>query len=135
LDNLRLKENVSMRPACIRAIVAAVVLLSPPLAFAQSANVSGNWKMDFQSDQGATAASMVLKQDGSKLTGELTSDQGTLPLTGEIADGKLKMVMSIDACGQSLIITMNAVLEKDTLKGDADFGGFGSATWTATRAK
>jgi hypothetical protein len=35
----------------------------------------------------------------------------------------------------SITMTMKAVLEKDTLEGDADFGGFGTATWTATRAK
>ena len=30
---------------------------------------------------------------------------------------------------------IDGALEKDTLKGNVDFGGFGSATWTATRAK
>jgi hypothetical protein len=124
-----------MKHACLRVLVALVVLSSAEFALAQTASLTGTWKMEFQTDQGPTPASLVLKQEGAKLTGDLTSDQGSLPVSGDFADGKLSLSMSIDACGMSLTITMKGVLEKDTLKGDADFGGFGAATWTATRAK
>jgi hypothetical protein len=116
-------------------IVAALVLAAAANAAAQAANVSGAWKMAIQSDAGPSEASMTLKQEGTKITGDLTSDQGTVPLDGTFADNKLKMTISIDAGGQALVITMNAALEKDTLKGDLDLGGLGTATWTATRAK
>ena len=124
-----------MKHACVSLLAAAAVLLCAPAALAQTTNLTGTWKVEFVTDQGPQPSSLVLKQDGAKLTGDLTSDQGSLPVSGEFADGKLILTMSIDTCGMSLTITLKGVLEKDVLKGDADFGGFGTATWTATRGK
>jgi len=111
-----------------------VVLLAASFAAAQ-AGVSGKWKLNFQTDQGAVDADLTLKQDGEKVTGSLNSPQGEAPLEGTFKGGKLVLSMSVDAGGQALTITFDGALEKDTLKGNVDFGGFGSATWTATRAK
>ena len=111
-----------------------VVLLAASFAAAQ-AGVSGTWKLNFQTDQGAVDADLTLKQDGEKVTGTLSSPQGDAPLEGTYKGGKLVLSMSVDAGGQALTITFDGALEKDTLKGNVDFGGFGSATWTATRAK
>lgn len=111
-----------------------VVLLAASFAAAQ-AGVSGTWKLNFQTDQGAVDADLTLKQDGEKVTGSLNSPQGEAPLEGTFKGGKLVLSMSVDAGGQALTITFDGALEKDTLKGNVDFGGFGSATWTAIRAK
>jgi hypothetical protein len=97
--------------------------------------VAGTWKLNFQTDQGAVDADLILKQDGEKVTGSLNSPQGEAPLEGTFKGGKLVLSMSVDAGGQALTITFDGALEKDTLKGNVDFGGFGSATWTATRSK
>jgi hypothetical protein len=112
----------------------AVVLLAAPFATAQ-AGIAGAWKMTFNTDQGAIDSDMTLKLDGQKVTGTLTSPQGEAPVEGTFTDGKLLLSLSVDAGGQMLTITFSGALEKDTLKGDVDFGGFGSATWSATRAK
>ena len=111
-----------------------VVLLAASFAAAQ-AGVTGKWKLNFQTDQGAVDADLILKQDGEKVTGSLNSPQGEAPLEGTFKGGKLVLSMSVDAGGQALTITFDGALEKDTLKGNVDFGGFGSATWTATRSK
>jgi hypothetical protein len=124
-----------MKSVCIGVIVAVAVLLSASPASAQAAGVAGNWKLSFQSDLGASDATLVLKETGGKVIGDITSDQGTVAVQGTFADNKLKLTMSVDACGQSFVITFNGVLEKDSMKGDADLGGFGTATWTATRSK
>ena len=121
-----------MRYAAPPVAVLAVVLLAASYAFAQSA-VAGAWKMTFQTDQGAVEAEMMLKQDGQKVTGTLNSPQGEAPLEGTFTDSKLVMSLTVDAQGQVLTITFAGALEKDTLKGDVDFGGFGAATWSATR--
>ena len=115
-----------------RSIALAIVLLAAPYAEAQSA-IAGTWKLTFQTDQGAVEADMTLKQDGQKVTGNLASPQGEAPLEGTYTDSKLLMSMTFDAGGQVMTITFSGVLEKDTLKGDVDFGGFGAATWAATR--
>jgi hypothetical protein len=114
------------------AIVFAILLSAAGYATAQ-AGVAGAWKMTFQTDQGAVDADMTLKQDGPKVTGSLTSPQGEAPVEGTFTDGKLLLSLTVDAQGQVLTITFDGVLEKDTLKGNVDFGGFGSATWAASR--
>ena len=114
------------------AVVFALLLVTAPFALAQ-AGVAGAWKLTFQTDQGAIDADMTLKQDGEKVTGSLVSPQGEAPLEGTYNGGKLVLSLSVDAQGQQLVITFNGALEKDTLKGDVDFGGFGSAQWSATR--
>ncbi len=121
-----------MRYARTWAVVFALVLVGVPFTLAQ-AGVAGTWQLTFQTDQGAVDADMTLKQDGQKVTGSLISPQGEAPIDGTFTDGKLVLSMSVDAGGQALVITFNGALEKDTLKGDVDFGGFGSATWSATR--
>lgn len=121
-----------MRYARTWALVFALVLIAAPLTLAQT-GVAGTWKLTFQTDQGAVDSDMTLKQDGQKVTGSLVSPQGEAPIEGTFTDGKLVLSMSVDAGGQALVITFNGALEKDTLKGDVDFGGFGSATWSATR--
>ena len=121
-----------MRYARTWAVVFALLLATTPFALAQ-AGVDGAWKLTFQTDQGAIDADMALKQDGQKVTGSLTSPQGEAPIEGTFNNGKLVLTMSVDAQGQALVITFNGALEKDTLKGDVDFGGFGSAQWSATR--
>ena len=116
------------------SLVLASLLLAATFAAAQ-ASVDGTWKLTFQTDQGAVDADMTLKQDGEKVTGSLTSPQGEAPLDGTFKGGKLVLSLSVDAGGQALTITFDGALEQDTLKGNVDFGGFGSATWAATRAK
>jgi hypothetical protein len=123
-----------MRLLRTSSLVLAVVLLAASFAAAQ-AGVTGTWKLNFQTEQGAVDADMTLKQDGEKVTGTLDSPQGQAPLEGTYKGGKLVLSLSVDAGGQALTITFDGALEKDTLKGNVDFGGFGSATWTATRAK
>jgi hypothetical protein len=115
-------------------LVVFAFLAAAPLVWAQ-AGVAGMWKMTFQTDQGAIDSDMTLKQDGQKVTGTLTSPQGEAPIEGTFTDGKLLLSLTVDAQGQTLVITFNGALEKDTLKGDVDFGGFGSAQWSATRSK
>ena len=123
-----------MRLLRTSSLVLACVLLAASFAAAQG-SVAGTWKLNFQTDQGAVDADLILKQDGEKVTGTLNSPQGEAPLEGTFKGGKLVLSMSVDAGGQALTITFDGALEKDTLKGNVDFGGFGSATWTATRSK
>jgi hypothetical protein len=116
-----------------RSIVFAIVLCLAAGYAAAQAGVAGAWKMTFQTDQGAVDADMTLKQDGQTVSGSLTSPQGEAPLQGTFTDGKLLLSLTVDAQGQTMTITFDGVLEKDTLKGNVDFGGFGSATWAASR--
>jgi hypothetical protein len=129
------KEPIAMRNARTWLVLSALLFGYASLGFAQGASVAGEWTMTFQTDQGAADADMALKVDGQKVSGTITSPQGQAPLEGTVADGKLTMTLSIDACGQSFTMSFNGIVTGDSMKGDVDFGGFGTATWTAVRKK
>ena len=105
-------------------VLLGIMCAFVPAALAAQTDVSGDWNMTFQTEQGDTEVSLTLEQDGEKLTGSITSDQGTVEFEGTISDDKVKWVLEIEAEGQFLEIAMT---------GYADFGGLGGGNWTATR--
>ena len=68
------------RLAVILGIVTAVLTVT---VVAQT-DVTGEWTMTIDTEQGLLPATMMLQQDGEKLTGTLVSDQGTLEFEGTI---------------------------------------------------
>jgi hypothetical protein len=50
----------------------------------QPTNIAGKWQMSWQGRDGAKQATLQLQQDGSKLTGTLDGDRGSVPITGSV---------------------------------------------------
>ena len=75
----------------------------------------------------------VLKADGEKVTGAMKRQQGELPMTGTLKGSDIKLVYTIKFQDQDLTITLSGKADKDSMKGDADFGGFAQGTWSAKR--
>jgi hypothetical protein len=120
-------------------IVAALI------AFAAASDISGTWKMGLQGGHVIPVA-LVLKQDGTALTGTITipisqTDRIDVPLTGEIADGALKLAGTVeqekDGRKEKSALTMEGrVLDDGTLEGHMDFQGHHMhMPWTAERFK
>jgi hypothetical protein len=114
-------------------VLLGIMCAFVPAALAAQASVAGDWAVTFESDQGAIQATMTLEQDGEKLMGSITSDQGTVEFEGTIADDKVQWVIEIEAEGQFIEITMDGTVDGDEINGMADFGGFGGGAWKATR--
>ena len=91
--------------------------------------------MMFDTDQGSTAVTLTLRQDGEKLTGSFARDQGTIDVEGMITGDKVAWVMEVDAGGAFIEITMDATVGGDEMMGKAEFGGYGGADWTARSAQ
>ncbi|HEY6400252.1 MAG TPA: hypothetical protein VI479_02505 [Blastocatellia bacterium] len=103
-------------------------------ATAQSPNVTGDWDITINSPQGARQAKASFKQEGEKLTGGLKRQAGDLPLEGTVKGKEIKFTYTIKLQEQDLTITMTGAVDGDTMKGDADFGGFAQGDWNAKRA-
>lgn len=116
-------------------VLAAVLLVGlPARPAAQGIDVSGEWAITVNTDGGPIPATLVLKQDGEKVTGSIKSEQGELPLEGTMKDKTLSFAFAYPAPdGNTLTITMTGTIEGDTIKGTADFGGMGSGDWSATK--
>ena len=58
-----------------------VVALAPGLALAQT-GPAGDWELTIETPQGANTVDLSLKLDGDKLSGDLSSQMGSVPVTG-----------------------------------------------------
>ena len=62
------------------SLVFVFALLLGASTSAQS--VAGDWDLSINGPEGVITASATLKQDGEKITGSITSPQGTVELSG-----------------------------------------------------
>jgi hypothetical protein len=116
----------------LSALICALVLAVS--ATAQSPDVTGDWDITINSPQGSRPAKASFKQEGEKLTGGLKRQGGDLPLEGTVKGKEIKFKYTIKFQEQDLVITMTGAVDGDTMKGDADFGGFAQGDWNAKRA-
>ena len=121
-----------------RALGTTVILLtvlSASLA-GQSPSVVGSWDLTIESPQGQNKATLVIKKEGDKLTGTMKSPRGERPLESvAVAGSDITFVMKANVQGQDMVFTYKGKAEKDSMKGDVDFGGFASGTWAAVPHK
>jgi hypothetical protein len=118
-------------------ILAAFALIAAASAsFAQTASAVGSWNLTVETPNGKRSVNLVIKQEGDKLTGLMKSERGDRPLESVTLKGnEITLVQKIQAQGQELVVTYKGTVEKDSMKGDADFGGFAQGTWSAVPYK
>ena len=115
-------------------IITAAFLLADTLAVgAQSTNVSGNWKLTFETPNGPANPSLVLKQDGEKLTGTYKGRFGEFPLEGALKDKQIKFTVKVNAQGQEFLLEYAGAVEGDTMKGKVKFGDMGEADFSGKK--
>lgn len=122
-------------------IAALVVAGAAVTALAQKApetiNLSGKWQMTLEMEVGTASPVLVFKQDAEKLTGTYTGRYGEYPLVGKVDGRKLEFVVTINAEGTETRMSFTGELAAagDIIKGNAELGGMGAATWLAKRDK
>ena len=121
--------------AAITISTAAFLLTAVVTAGAQSTNVSGNWKLTIETPNGPGSPSLVLKQDGEKLTGTYKGRFGESPLEGTVKGSEIKFSIKVNAQGQELQIDYAGTVEGDTMKGKVKFGEFGEGTFSGKKDK
>jgi hypothetical protein len=102
-------------------------------AGAQSTNVSGNWKLTFETPNGAATPSIVLKQEGEKLTGTYKGRFGESPLEGTVKGKEIKFTVKVNAQGQEFLLEYAGAVEGDTMKGKVKFGDMGEADFSGKK--
>ena len=101
---------------------------------AEAVDVSGAWLVQVTTPDISATPTVVLKQDGEKLTGEYQSAQyGKFPLEGTLKDGKIEFGFTMNIEGNSITAAFSGTAEKDSLKGNVSYGDFAQGTFTATR--
>ena len=123
----------------------AVVLLMSLVAFTQAQakpapppTLTGKWTMTIEMQSGTASPALELVQDGGKIAGAYTSGRyGKFQLTGTLKGRALQFTFTLNAEGTEVLMSFKGEVAADfqSIKGDADMGGAGEATWHAKREK
>lgn len=121
----------------MKTVIMFVVLLmaSAVPAMAQDAKVEGAWTLTLETPQGTANPTLNLKQAEQKLTGTYAGRMGEVPIEGTIKESAITFAATINAQGQEFVLTFTGTVEQESMKGTVDFGGMGTANWTAVRKK
>jgi hypothetical protein len=111
-----------------------LMVLSLMTAVALAADVSGAWSFTVETGAGTGNPSFVFKQVGEKLTGSYTGLLGKAEVTGSVKGDKIEFEFEGSVEGQKLKCHYSGTVEGPTrMKGTAQLGDLGSATWTAEK--
>lgn len=119
------------------AIASAMMILPASLAAQadKKVDLTGKWNFTVVTDNGTATPTVTFKQQGDSLSGRYSSQTlGEVDFKGTVKAQAIKFVLNVDMQGTSHSLTYAGTVESDgTLKGAVDFGGMGSATFTAKR--
>jgi hypothetical protein len=111
---------------CTWALLGAFGLA---LAADESANVAGTWKIRVTGESGSADQTMVLKQDGNKITGAFKGPRQSGSLEG-LVDGN-NITFHVNT---RVSLDYKGTVDGDRMKGTMTAKGK-SGQWTATREK
>lgn len=120
-------------------IVVTLVLTGAATAAQQkpadAVALTGKWQMTLEMEVGTSSPVLVLKHEGDKLTGTYTGRYGEYPLVGKVDGRKVEFAVTISAEGTETVMSFAGELTAADgfLRGSANLGGMGDATWLAKR--
>jgi hypothetical protein len=115
-------------------LALAVIFGFAPSAAVAQGSVAGDWELTLNTPQGFNTVNLTLAQDGDKITGNLNSPMGSVPVTGTNTAGALALTAHIDIQGNGIDLGLNGKVEGESLNGAVKFGDFGEFPFTGKRA-
>ena len=129
----------------MKSLVASVVWIVASVVAAGAAaqgqkpqaalDVTGNWTMSLEMSMGTATPALVLKQDGETISGTYTGRYGTSELHGTLKDRAIAFNFEMGPAGETVTMSFAGEVSADgqTMKGTADLGEMGEATWSAKK--
>ena len=99
-----------------------------------AASIAGEYKVQMDFSRSSAAHTLVLEQDGDKLTGTHKGEFYSGKLSGQVAANTVKFRSSHRVHGTVLTYEFAGVAENGQLKGTVNLGEYGTAKFTARRA-
>jgi hypothetical protein len=128
------RYNPAMKTLFLTLLCAAAIT-GPGLAQTDKpADVAGTWALEIETPNGKGTPTVTFKQDGEKLTGTYSSQViGEHQLTGTIKGNAIAFGFEAEFEGNKLAVKYTGTVEKDTMKGRADFGGAFEGAFTGKK--
>ncbi|MFQ6052126.1 MAG: amidohydrolase family protein [Candidatus Hydrothermarchaeota archaeon] len=97
-------------------------------------NVTGRWELSVETGMGAMTMTVEFFQEGSSLSGKMTTQFGVFEFTeGTVSGNEISFDMVISVAGQEIDLYFSAMVENDTMTGTVIQGTMGSAEFTGKR--
>ncbi len=98
-------------------------------------DVTGKWTMTMEMSMGTATPALDLKQDGETISGSYTGRYGSYELHGTLKDRAIRFSFVMGSEGQTVTMTFAGEVAADgqAMKGTADLGEMGEASWSAKR--
>ena len=119
------------RVICVLA-AAALMALAPGSAFAQ-AGPAGDWELSMATPQGNTTVGLSLSLAADKVSGELSSPMGAVPVTGTATGNDVALSAELAVQGMNLEFGITGKVDGDTMAGSVKVGDFGEFPFTGKR--
>jgi len=122
--------------ATVATAAAVAIVPSAATAAAPTADISGTWTTEFDSQVGKQSYTYTFTVAGGTLTGHSKSNLGESDLRGTVDGDKVTFVENLDYQGTALAITYTGqIVSADEIKFKRDVGGQGGEEFTAARQK
>jgi hypothetical protein len=113
-------------------IVAGALVMVALASLAQTASLTGKWRMSIEMEAGRGTPLLELTEKDGKLTGTYTGRYGASAVDGTVEGRKLAFTVAMS----TMSLPFKGEIKDDgTLAGTADFGEMGEIKWTAAREK
>ncbi len=96
-------------------------------------DVSGAWSFEVETASGSSHPTFTFKQEGETLTGQFKGAFGEAPLTGTVKGNEITFSFKVQSQNGEVTVTYTGTVEKNLMKGAAQFGELVSGAWTAKR--
>jgi hypothetical protein len=112
---------------------AALCLVSAGAALAadEKVDVTGVWNVEIEIGGQQGMPIFTFKQDGDKLTGKYKGMFGEADVTGKLKGNEIEF--SFETQGNKIVYT--GTVDKDTMKGKANYADQATGEWTAKKKK
>jgi hypothetical protein len=120
----------------ILTLAVLIASLIRPLSLLADIDIAGEWEVTFTGPQGPADYTMYVSQEGTRLTGRMTSPSGEFPLRGAIEGEKadrFRITWALPDNGRMLEIVFVGTVDGDRLTGTARLGKAGEGPVTGER--
>ncbi len=97
------------------------------------ADVSGTWDLKVETSGGTGTPTIILAQEGEKITGTYRGRLGESSLDGTIKGNEIAFSVNVKFENQVLTVVYKGSVDKDSMKGTVRFGDRGTGNWTGRR--
>jgi hypothetical protein len=116
------------------ALTTAIVLVGLPAAALAQSGPAGNWELTMTTPQGTNTVTLALTLSGDKVSGDLSSQMGSVPVTGTATADGVQLSAEINVQGMALTFGIDGKVAGDEMTGNVKVGDFGEFPFTGKRA-